>query len=263
LIVVRHGETEWNKTLRVQGVTDVPLNAKGTLQAQTSAQALLEELQVQVNTNMPSVIYSSAMRRASDTAQAIADALNKTVEESKEDIVISKHGALNEWNLGVLEGLRKEEAMARYPDDWKIFSEWADPLVSREHAKTAIMGGESMEDLRMRAVGCLEQLIGDSNASKDGESPVVVVTHGGVLGQLLRHVLVSQYPLETHQEIRNVSLLEDIQRKYHRPKNACITRFEIDTVTKEWNITDWANASHLVGEAAPIDTNYKGETSTK
>ncbi|KAG7349874.1 phosphoglyceromutase [Nitzschia inconspicua] len=256
LIVVRHGETEWNRSLRIQGVTDVPLNQTGDLQAKASAQALLKELQQQ--DKRPTVIHSSKMCRASDTAQAIADALNESaVVNDKTAISVWKHGELNEWNLGVLEGLRKEEAMAQFSDAWRIFSEWADPLVSVNHANTTVLGGESMEDVRLRAATCLEGLIDGPN--DDSQQPsVIVVTHGGVLGQLLRHALVAQYPSDQQESIRERTTSAEVQRKYHRPKNACITKFDINPETKEWTITDWANDSHLIGDAAPIDTNYKG-----
>ncbi|KAG7373887.1 phosphoglyceromutase [Nitzschia inconspicua] len=245
LIVVRHGETEWNRSLRIQGVTDVPLNQTGDLQAKASAQALLTELQQQET--RPTVIHSSKMCRASDTAQAIADALNESaVANDKTTISVSQYGELNEWNLGVLEGLRKEEARAQYPDAWKIFSEWADPLVSVKHANTTVLGGESMEDLRLRAATCLEGLIAGPNDDSQ-QPPVIVVTHGGVLGQLLRHALVAQYPLDQQESIRKRSTSVEVQKKYHRPKNACITKFDItvNPETKEWTIIDWANDGHL------------------
>jgi 2,3-bisphosphoglycerate-dependent phosphoglycerate mutase len=258
LIVVRHGETEWNRELRVQGITDVPLNEKGRLQAEASAKALLQELQI----NKPSVIHSSEMLRASDTAQALADILNETSSSSINDLVtVGKHKELNEWNLGVLEGLRKEEASTQHPEDWTIFAEWADPLVTREHTETAVSAGESMEQVRYRVVDCVEKLITESySATKEDfePEPIVVVTHGGVLGQLLRHVLVAQYPLDEQEEIRSCTTASNLQAKYHRPKNACITRFMINPLTMQWTITNWASIDHLVGDAVPMDTNYKG-----
>jgi 2,3-bisphosphoglycerate-dependent phosphoglycerate mutase len=257
LIVVRHGETEWNRELRVQGITNVPLNEKGKLQAKASANTLFQELQI----NKPSIIHSSEMLRASDTAQALADVLNEASSSYNDVVTVVKQKELNEWNLGVLEGLRKDEASSRHPDDWKTFAEWADPLVSREHTETAISNGESMEQVRSRVVDCIEKLIKTSMSTNQPDfqpEPVVLVTHGGVLGQLLRHVLVTQYPLDKQEVIRSFTTPNDTQAKYHRPKNACITRFGINPLTMEWTITNWANIDHLVGDAVPMDTNYKG-----
>jgi 2,3-bisphosphoglycerate-dependent phosphoglycerate mutase len=261
LIVVRHGETEWNRELRVQGITDVPLNGKGQLQAIASAKALYPELQI----SKASVIHSSKMLRASETAKAIADGLNERSSSSSfsanDAVTVVKHRELNEWNLGVLEGLRKEEASAQHPHDWMIFADWADPLVSSKHSKATVSAGESMEQVRLRVVDLVERIIKTSDSgSKEGvpPDPIVIVTHGGVLGQLLRHVLVAQYPLEEQEEIRSCTTSSDIQAKYHRPKNACVTRFNINPLTMEWTISNWANIDHLVGDAVPMDTNYKG-----
>jgi broad specificity phosphatase PhoE len=337
LIVVRHGETEWNRELRVQGVTDVPLNSKGILQASACARGIAERIAEEALLPMfpsspsspssprggppqlpslrrpvPRVIHSSQMSRASATAEAIARSLSSSSFHARDGGTsdsdanssslrdgegtggassVSKHPALNEWNLGVLEGLRREEASRLFPDDWRIFSEWANPYVSTEHSQQRVSGGgESMEDVRLRVVAHLESLVlrdgsdgggiivvdNDKN-SKNGAAAaamahhnlaadVVVVSHGGVLGQLLRHVLVAQYPQDVQEEkrlrdaasspsqVRNTTMTSH----YPRPVNACITRFSIDPTTHEWTILSWADASHLVGEAAPIDTNYAG-----
>lgn len=64
LLLVRHGETEWNQQMRFQGQTDIPLNAKGLEQAESIATRLQHEpLQA---------IYSSDLRRAWQTAEVIA-----------------------------------------------------------------------------------------------------------------------------------------------------------------------------------------------
>jgi probable phosphoglycerate mutase len=264
--VVRHGETDWNRQLKVQGVTDVPLNAKGQLQAAASAHALASKFHPHKGII---AIHSSQMCRASETAQAIADALDieqwRDVAGHEEladgatkttATTVTKYKDLNEWNLGVLEGLRKEEARARYPDEWNTFSEWANPLVCSEHAETVITEGESMEDVRLRVVTCLEQILIDSDEQMT--NPFVVVTHGGVLGQLLRHVLVAQYPLDEQEKIRHDLQTSSNLSNYPRPRNACITHFSINPATKSWEIVTWADISHLAGDAAPLDANYKG-----
>ncbi|KAL3932831.1 MAG: hypothetical protein SGARI_003858, partial [Bacillariaceae sp.] len=252
LIVVRHGETDWNRQLKVQGVTDIPLNAKGMLQAQASAQALVSYFHP--HPKSPVEIHSSQMCRASETAQAIADALREEqwlVVAAHEELAdgktkttpttVTMHKELNEWNLGVLEGLTKEQALEKYPDEWNMFAEWADPLVSTEHAETAITEGESMEEVRVRAVNCLEDIMCVDQTSDQ----VVVSTHGALLAQLLRHVLVAQYPQDQQDAIRNDPATIDNLSKYHRPKNACITQFSIDPKTKIWEIEKWAVISHL------------------
>ena len=64
IIAIRHGETSWNATGRIQGHTDIPLNATGQAQAQQAAQALADETLA--------AIYSSDLQRAWQTAQALA-----------------------------------------------------------------------------------------------------------------------------------------------------------------------------------------------
>ena len=63
IIAIRHGETSWNATGRIQGHTDIPLNATGQAQAQQAAQALADETLT--------AIYSSDLQRAWQTAQAL------------------------------------------------------------------------------------------------------------------------------------------------------------------------------------------------
>lgn len=281
LIVVRHGETEWNRELRVQGVTDVPLNTKGRLQAAACAKLFIDSMEGLYISSasaslperpLPRMIYSSVMSRASETAKSIEQSITSISGQTMKDrngtshsiweTSVSNLAALNEWNLGVLEGLRRNEASERFPHDWKVFSEWANPYVSTEHANCTISSGESMEDVRCRVVMCLESLLFEENEvvsslgnDIDGRNQpdVIVVSHGGVLGQLLRHVVVAQYPMDAQDTIRSKQ-----ERKYPRPVNACITRFSIDPDTREWKILKWADSSHLVGDAAPVDTDYAG-----
>ena len=73
LLVVRHGETQWNAELRVQGTTDIPLNERGRLQAQQSAAALAREFG---GARAPPVVHSSHLQRAVQTATSVAAALN-------------------------------------------------------------------------------------------------------------------------------------------------------------------------------------------
>ncbi|CAJ1451360.1 unnamed protein product [Effrenium voratum] len=214
LLVVRHGETDWNRRLRVQGTTDVPLNARGILQAERCAEAVLQH----VGKKRPKRIYSSALSRASSTAAAIACRVGGAVCEDLR---------LNEWNLGVIEGMSKDEAAAQHADDWNVFSQWCAGHVSDDVANYRVSGGgESMEQVRKRAVECLEEAC-------SSEDLVIAVTHGGVLGQLLRNCNAGQAA---------------------RPAgNACISRF---LVRPEWKVVDWASTEHLEGDAAPAAADY-------
>ena len=110
LILIRHGETEWNRTGRCQGIADIDLNHNGKRQVQELADSLKEE---KIN-----AIYSSDLKRALETARAIA-AHHKLKVNIEED--------LREMNQGELEGLKFSEirekirpcvkGMARQPRD--------------------------------------------------------------------------------------------------------------------------------------------------
>ncbi len=291
VIVVRHGETDWNRELRVQGVTNTPLNEKGHLQAQACAIALEKYLQNQMTTTTTTTtttmttsylssppfiqIYSSPLQRAKYTAQAIANVLLVPTSSSLSSTpIVSTTPALQEWNLGVLEGLKREEASREFPDDWKIFSQWADPMVSWKDARQMLRGGgESMEQVRSRSVDFLHHVRATTMTTMeqtvDPSSPIILifVTHGGVLGQLLRHV-VGGPSTRTHITNETTLAMEEMEKSssttmsnnYSRPENACITRFLIETTegdnTHHWKILSWADTTHLTGELAPISANY-------
>ena len=88
LCLIRHGETDWNVEARLQGSTDIPLNAHGIRQAYATAQALADE--------RFGVIYSSDLLRATMTASVIAEAQHLPMEIEPR---------LRERNLGMLQGL--------------------------------------------------------------------------------------------------------------------------------------------------------------
>jgi len=233
LIVVRHGETEWNKELRVQGRTDTALNDKGRLQAEKCAEALAARFASGAAASLPE-IWSSELSRASCTASAIAAALGRDPGDVRRD------ARLNEWDLGVLEGLRKDEAARQHAEDWATFSQhWAAPAVPEEVAARVIEGGESMLDVRQRAVACLEEAC--RQATDAGRSTVVVVTHGGVLGQLLKHAVVQRAAGDVPSTAT--------------PANACISTFAMQPGGC-WRIVAWAEVDHLTGEATPLAANY-------
>jgi len=237
LIVVRHGETEWNKELRVQGSTDIELNAKGRLQAERCAEAISERL-AKRGAAFPPAVWSSHLSRAAVTASAIAAGVGS-------DEGVRQDARLAEWDLGVLEGMRKDEAAQKHAEDWWTFSHhWAAPVVADDVASRVISGGESMLEVRRRVVACLEEACRE--ALVVGRSTVVAVTHGGALGQVLKHA-VSQ-------------LAADEVPATASPTNACISTFYVEP-SGRWHIAAWAEADHLTGDAAPLVANYNAASS--
>jgi 2,3-bisphosphoglycerate-dependent phosphoglycerate mutase len=156
ILLIRHGETEWNQQGRMQGQHDSPLTATGLHQARRLAQRLK---QVEFT-----ALYSSDLGRAHQTARCIADATGHEI--------VSEPG-LRERDFGIFEGLTNPEIKLRYPQDHELFA--------RRDPHYAMAGGESAAQFSKRAVGTLECIA----RSHDGET-VVVVTHGLVLDAVYR-----------------------------------------------------------------------------
>jgi len=169
LILIRHGETSWNRERRMQGQTDTQLSELGRAQAEAVGLRLAQ--------HPFSAIYSSDLTRAWDTAAAIARA-------SGHDIV--REPRLRECTFGVFEGLTYPEMAQRYPAEHARF-------LLRE-ADYAVPGGESPRQFYQRSLGCLEAIA----AAHAGEC-VVVVTHGLVLDTL--HRAARNLPLNAKREV--------------------------------------------------------------
>ena len=158
VIVVRHGQTEWNVQARIQGQGDSDLTAEGRAQARAIAQRLSRE--------SFDVLVSSDLGRAAATAEAIATRCRKT-------IVLDER--LRERSFGVGEGMTYEEVDRAYPGAFARIRD-VDP-------DFVIPGGESRRQFHQRVVAAM-----DSIAASHVGRTVVVVTHGGVLATFFRHV---------------------------------------------------------------------------
>lgn len=156
LIVIRHGETEWNREKRMQGTTDTQLSDVGRSQAQALGRRLAAR--------SFGALYSSDLSRARDTALAIA-------EHTGIEVVTDPR--LQERRFGIFEGLIAAEIIARYPEEHARFSS-RDPDYE-------VPGGESASSFARRCLGCLAEI-----ADRHSGGEVVVVTHGLVLDALYR-----------------------------------------------------------------------------
>ena len=159
LIVIRHGETEWNRERRMQGTTDTRLSDLGRTQAQALGRRLAER--------EFAALYSSDLSRAVDTARAIAEWTGRALVTDPR---------LQERRFGIFEGLLAAEIRERYPDEHARFAS-RDPHY-------VVPGGESASDFTQRCLGCLAEIAGRHVGDE-----VVVVTHGLVLDSLYRAAL--------------------------------------------------------------------------
>jgi probable phosphoglycerate mutase len=158
-ILVRHGETVWNRAGRIQGHLDSPLNSEGEAQAKTLAERLrLESFDA---------LISSDLGRAYSTAQYIA---------LRAGHVVVPDARLRERRYGIFEGLTHSEAKSIYPD---VYARYEDESITY-----AIPDGESAEECFSRNLEGLQEL-----ATRYPDKRIVVVTHAGVLDGLYRHVM--------------------------------------------------------------------------
>ena len=154
ILLARHGETDWNHIGRWQGHADPPLNELGRRQA--------AELAERLSHDGISAIYSSDLRRASETALIVGARLGLPVTED---------AALREIDVGSWSGLTRGEVAERFPDG---FARWQAGEIGHD--------GETREELTERVVGAVE----DVARAHPGET-VLVVTHGGAIRALRRH----------------------------------------------------------------------------
>lgn len=156
LILIRHGETAWNREQRLQGQLDIPLNATGVAQADALAQALAGE--------PIDAVYASDLSRAMQTAAPLAGALGLAVQSDSR---------LRERCYGTLEGMTYADVAAQLPED---FARWQARIPDY-----APDGGESLLAFHERAVEAALAL----GRRHPGER-IALVAHGGVLDCLYR-----------------------------------------------------------------------------
>ena len=157
LLLTRHGETNWNRDRRIQGHTDVPLNAVGLEQARALADQLADEKLIAVR--------SSDLARARVTAEIIAQVHGLEVTVDRD---------LREKNFGSWEGLTDTEIADRFPD--AVRGRWGD--------------GETTEEVAQRAVAAIERI-----RQRHPTGRVLVVSHGGALRAILDHLGVEHGPI--------------------------------------------------------------------
>jgi broad specificity phosphatase PhoE len=146
-ILVRHGQTEWNRVERFRGRADIPLNETGLAQARRIARRLSEEPFV--------TVYAGPLERTLATARPIAEARHLPVQPL---------AGLIDIDFGAWQGLTPDEVAARYPDD---YLRWLN-----RPAEVHFPGGESLSQVRVRAMTAIQSLTG----AHAGQT-VVLVSH--------------------------------------------------------------------------------------
>jgi len=161
LILIRHGESTWNRERRIQGQLDPPLSEQGHQQARRVAGRLARR-QVEA-------LYTSDLLRASQTAAPIASAIGVEARPMKE---------LREIFLGDWEGLHADELAQRFPEAWDAWT--------REPSWDVVPRGEGASAFEARVASAIEHLF-----EQHSHGDAIVVTHGGVI-QIALHSVVGR-----------------------------------------------------------------------
>jgi 2,3-bisphosphoglycerate-dependent phosphoglycerate mutase len=174
-LIIRHGETLWNREHRIQGQQNSELSATGVAQAAAVARRLAAE--------GAQLLVSSDLGRTLQTATPIAAATG---------LPLATDARLRERHFGVFEGLTLEEIRQRHPRD---YLHWQ----ARE-PDYAMPGGESLMQLRARLTACLEEI------AARGVERAVLVSHGGALDALYRIATGTPYSTVRTWELHNASV---------------------------------------------------------
>jgi len=151
-ILVRHGQTQWNKEGKYTGQSDIPLNDTGREQAREASATILDL--------EPDLIYASDLQRALETARLI--------RADRTDIPLITDKRLREIHQGEWEGLHEDEIKRRFEEQFVIRRE--NPL------QTAPPGGETMGEVYDRVRDFLREM----QSTYDGKV-ILIVAHGVVL----------------------------------------------------------------------------------
>lgn len=173
VLVIRHGQTNWNIEKRLQGHCDVPLNEKGIEQALLLADTLKEE--------KVDAIYSSDLSRAYKTAEEIA---------KYHQLPVHQDARLRERSYGAFEGLSREEVKTRYPESHALWYA-ADP----DHVfPPGNQPAESMRNFHNRVIDALCDI-----ASHHVGQKIVVVAHFGIIEAAYR--VVNNIPIDVRSRV--------------------------------------------------------------
>ena len=164
LVLVRHGETEWNKLGRFQGQRDIALNDRGIAQAKETAQAVAQW--------QHSAIYSSPLDRTMQVAQEISRLSGKTVKQVPD---------LQELSLGDLEGVTGEEMRTGWPE---VYAAWRD-----DPASVAMPNGETLVELQERAWNALVELEQAHLQAQPPDEALILVSHNFAIRSMIGKIL--------------------------------------------------------------------------
>ncbi|MFP4497403.1 MAG: histidine phosphatase family protein [Vulcanimicrobiota bacterium] len=169
IYVIRHGESEYNKTGRIQGHIDIPLSAKGKEEAESLKKRLLKNIDNFMNV----AVYSSDLIRARQTAEPFVKEISRNCR-----VDLHLEPDLREINLGAWQGKTREELRAEKNHlDVSDFELWLE-----DPRKIVPENAESMTQFYDRTVGTFRKI---ARIEFGNNEHVVLFTHGGVVSMVL------------------------------------------------------------------------------
>ena len=206
-ILIRHGETNWNRERRFQGQLDVPLNAVGREQARRVGERLSQEF--------ADHLITSDLLRTQQTAAPIS-----LLRPAQAALAAQLNAGLREQSFGRLEGMSVPEIQQTLPEVWTRWTEF--------DADYTVDDGETARQFHTRVMQAMSAL-----ARAHAHKTLIIVTHGGVLDMIYRTAQDQLLSGPRVAEIPNGGI--NRVRSFER---AGSLKFEI---------MDWADARHLHG----------------
>ena len=176
--LIRHGITDWNYLGKAQGISDVPLNIEGIIQASRLRDRLAEDKKWDM-------IITSDLSRAIETGKIIGNKLNLPIES------IDKR--IREINCGKIEGTTEEERIRKWGNNWRDID----------------LGMEKFEAVAERGMQFLEEI----NCKYIG-GRILVVSHGALIGLTLQHLLPRKFPT-TYIENTSLTILQNMKGSWN------------------------------------------------
>lgn len=176
LIIIRHGETDFNAEGRFQGHIDRPLNATGIAQAEAVARRIAG---MRADT-----LYCSDLLRAQQTARIVGQTHGLTP---------CLDPKLRERHLGVIQGLTAAEAMQQIPDVFHSYKQGIPDYV--------VPQGESRQQFQDRTIAALTEI-----ASANQQKHVLVIAHGGTIDCIFRHTCGIPLTTKRHWRLWNAGI---------------------------------------------------------
>jgi 2,3-bisphosphoglycerate-dependent phosphoglycerate mutase len=190
LVLVRHGESDWNRENRFTGWTDVGLSEAGRAEAQKAGELL------KARGYVFDVAYTSVLKRAIDTLTIVLEVLGQT------SIPVIKNWRLNERHYGALQGLNKAETAAEYGDEqvliWRRSYDIPPPPLEDDDPRhprfdrnyagldpSLLPASESLKDTLERVLPYWHETL--APAVQSG-TRIIVSAHGNSMRALVKHL---------------------------------------------------------------------------